>query len=229
MINLTNIKLVEHCKMALQQKWGYVYGTFGTILNEDTLKHKMKQYPQNVSQFETFIRQNWMDRRVTDCIGLIKSYLWWDNGKVRYNSTQDKSANGMYQVAKEKGAINTIPEVPGILVWKSGHIGVYIGNGQVIESRGTKQGVIQSPLKGSGSAGWTNWCKCVYIGYTDAKEEIVNDLTTINITLHGKEIDVEGIYKDKTNYIPVRFLEMLGYSVKGQGTNIVIEYKGADK
>ncbi|MGJ0848204.1 N-acetylmuramoyl-L-alanine amidase [Tissierella praeacuta] len=55
------------------------------------------------------------------------------------------------------------------------------------------------------------------------------ELDNLKIILHGKEIDVAGIYKDKTNYIPVRFLEMLGYSVKGQGTNIVIEYKGEDK
>jgi len=221
---LTNIKLVEHCKIALQQKWGYVYGTFGTVLTEPLLQQKLKQYPSNVKIYEAFIRQNWMNKRVVDCVGLIKSYLWWNGGNVKYTPNQDKSANGMYQSAKEKGPLNTIPEIPGILVWKDGHIGVYIGNGQVIESRGTKQGVIQSPLKDSGSAGWTNWCKCLYIEYIEEKSipsttKLPSNKLKINI--FGRNITVEGYLKDGVNYakigdsyIPIRTIfESMGLNV----------------
>ena len=28
----TNIELVKHCEMALKEKWGYVWGTFGQVL-----------------------------------------------------------------------------------------------------------------------------------------------------------------------------------------------------
>ncbi len=38
-------------------------------------------------------------------------------------------ANGMFENAKVKGTIDTIPEVPGLAVWSDGHIGIYIGNG----------------------------------------------------------------------------------------------------
>lgn len=212
---MTNIKLVEHSKMALKEKWGYVYGTFGTILNESLLQQKLKQYPKNVQIYEDFIRKNWMNKRVTDCVGLIKSYLWWNGGKVKYTPATDKSANGMYQLAKEKGSVNTIPEIPGILVWKEGHIGVYIGNGQVIESRGTKVGVIQSPLKGNGSAKWTNWCKCPYIEYVEAATD------TVDIMVNGRLVKVKGYLKNGTTYmivdskdIPIRNLfETLGFKV----------------
>ena len=43
----------------------------------------------------------------------------------------DVTANGMFDAATVKGTIDTIPEVPGLAVWHQGHIGIYIGNGEV--------------------------------------------------------------------------------------------------
>lgn len=159
---MNNIGLVQHAKQALSEKWGYVWGTFGQVLTEALLTQKIKQYPDGVANYESFIRGHWMGRHVTDCVGLIKSYYW--NGS--YNVRTDVSADGMLSAAKEKGPISTMPEIPGICVQKVGHIGVYIGNGQVIEARGTKYGVIQSPLKGPGASAWTNWLKCPFIDYS---------------------------------------------------------------
>ena len=65
-------------------------------------------------------------------------------------------------VYKRQGTIDTIPEVPGLAVWKSGHIGVYIGGGQVIEAMGTKYGVVKTQLQGRG---WTHWLEIPYINY----------------------------------------------------------------
>ena len=47
-------------------------------------------------------------------------------------------------------------------VRKSGHIGVYIGNGEVIEAMGTKYGVVKTQLEGRG---WTHWLEIPYINY----------------------------------------------------------------
>ena len=222
---MNNIQLVEHCKKALNEKWGYVYGTFGQVLNETLLRQKLTQYPANVKQFESFIRKNWMNRRVADCVGLIKSYLWWNNGNVKYTPAQDKSANGMYNIAKEKGPLNTIPEIPGVLVWKNGHIGVYIGNGQVIESHGTKAGVVQTPLSGKGATGWTNWCKCIYINY-----EEVEASDTINVLVNGKKLKLKGYLKEGVSYIKVdnqdvplrKVAELLGFNVGWDGKMVTI-------
>ncbi|WP_312908000.1 N-acetylmuramoyl-L-alanine amidase [Tissierella praeacuta] len=74
--------------------------------------------------------------------------------------------------------------------------------------------------------------KCFGTVKNEIKEEVADmeeKLNTIKIILHGKEIDIEGIYQNKTNYIPVRFLEKLGYSVVGQASTIQVEYKGEDK
>lgn len=103
--------------------------------------------------------------------GLIKSYLWGGHGKPKYNAKQDKSANGMYNAAKKKGKIKTLPETPGVLVHMSGHIGVYIGNGYVIECTPNKTYAKQDH-KGGGvcktklsDRKWTGWCECPYITY----------------------------------------------------------------
>ena len=170
---LTNKGLVEHAKMALSQGWGYVWGTFGLILSESTLSDKILQYPTGVGGYQAFIRAKWLGKRTVDCVGLIKSYMWWrSNGAspVTYDPKTDLNADGMYKTATEKGPINTLPKnIPGICLWKEGHIGVYIGNGLVIEARGTIAGVVESPLTGIGSSPWTHWLKCPFITYEEEK------------------------------------------------------------
>ena len=162
---MNNKGLVEYASMALAEKWGYVWGTFGQKLDINLLTQKARQYPSEVGGKVEFISNTWMGRKVSDCVGLIKSYYWNQNGIITYNAGTDVSANGMFDKATEKGTLDTIPEIPGICVWKRGHIGIYIGGGQVIEARGTYYGVIQSPLTGPESAGWTNWLKCPMIEY----------------------------------------------------------------
>jgi hypothetical protein len=104
-----------------------------------------------------------MGRKVADCVGLIKAFYWTDeSGKFKYNPSTDVTADRLLELATEKGYIGTIPETPGVLVHKKGHVGIYIGNGKVIEARGTMQGVIQSNLS---DLPWVAWSKCPYIQY----------------------------------------------------------------
>ena len=68
----------------------------------------------------------------------------------------------MYHAASVSGTIDTIPETPGLAVWHDGHIGVYIGGGEVVEAMGTRYGVVKTKLEG---ARWTHWLKIPYISY----------------------------------------------------------------
>jgi hypothetical protein len=183
----TNLGLVEHVKQALSEKWGYVWGTFGQVLTPDLFAAKVRQYPDGVGQYFDFIKSHWVGRRTSDCVGLIKSY-YWNNG-VNYNGATDASADSMYALATEKGLMNTIPDVPGICVHKTGHIGVYIGNGQVIEAHGTMYGVIQTPLFGAGSTPWTGWCKCPYITYVGGSSAPVST----NTGSTSSSVDIKGL------------------------------------
>jgi len=135
---LNNLGLVEHVQKALNEKWGYVWGTFGNVLTQKLFNDKLAQYPEGVGNYKDFILTHWLNRRTADCVGLIKSYIWWNGNNPVYSSATDVSADSMHDRAVEKGLISTMPDIPGICVWHKGHIGVYIGDGQVIEAHGTK-------------------------------------------------------------------------------------------
>ena len=158
--------LVTYAINAYESGWGYVWGTFGSVLTEGLFQSKLEQYPDGVGNYEEFIRNNWVGKRTTDCCGLIKGYGWLDpeTMSINYgtNGMPDLGANQMYYNASESGTIDTIPEIPGLAVWHDGHIGVYIGNGYVIEAMGTKYGVVKTQLEGRG---WTHWLKVEYINY----------------------------------------------------------------
>ena len=148
---------------------GYVFGTYGQVLSEQLLNQKLAQYPKQVGGFEKIIRAKWLGIHVQDCSGLIKGFLWQGaNQAASYqaNGIPDFSADSMFAMAKEKGSVSDISDIPGLLVWKPGHIGVYIGNGVVIESNSTKAGVIKTRLtKTVNETNWKQWLKCPYLFY----------------------------------------------------------------
>ena len=164
-----NVDLAEWAKQAYAKKWGYVYGTYGEVLNESILTTKISQFPEQVGENEEFIRQHWLGGRTADCIGLIKGYAWFncDTGQIEYrsNGIRDTGSDPMLDMATEKGTIDTMPDIPGIAVWMDGHIGIYVGDGQTIHAANTELGVIMTPLAQSG---WTHWLKIPYITYPDS-------------------------------------------------------------
>ena len=158
--------LVAYVTHAWESGWGYVWGTFGQTLTESLLESKIRQYPDGVGSYESVIRSKWLGGRTADCVGLIKGYGWLDTDSmsIRYgtNGMPDIGADAMYRNAAVKGPIGTIPEIPGLAVWKSGHIGVYIGSGEVIEAMGTNYGVVKTQLT---DRNWTAWLEIPYIQY----------------------------------------------------------------
>lgn len=160
----TNKGLVEYAKAQLGKP--YWFGTFGQTANELLHKSKKKQYP-NYYTAQDFSSQ--YGQRVHDCIGLIKGYLWSDTPTSipQYRAAQDVSADGMLARCIEKGSISTIPEIPGVLVFSPQHVGVYIGNGYVIEARGHAYGVVKTKLS---SRAWKNWGKCPWIEYIEENQ-----------------------------------------------------------
>ena len=166
-----NLDLVKWSEFAADKGWGYVWGTYGTVLSPDFLESKIIQYPDEVGGKEDFIRENWLGKRTADCVGLIKGYSWYDTASqmtiLVSNGMPDIGADTMYENATEKGTNDPIPEIPGLAVWKEGHIGVYIGDGKVVEAYGTTSGVIRSELA---NGGWTHWLKIPYITYLEQEE-----------------------------------------------------------
>ena len=158
--------LVTYVTNAWNSGWGYVWGTYGQVLTPELLQYKLTQYPDGVGKYADFIRANWLDRHTADCVGLIKGYGWLstDTMTIDYGThgMPDIGANEMFYNATRRGGIETMPDTPGLAVWMTGHIGVYIGNGEVVEAMGTKYGVVKTQLEGRG---WTHWMEIPYINY----------------------------------------------------------------
>lgn len=167
-----NLDLVKWAQTAASQHWGYVWGTYGQVLDNALFNAKLQQYPDHVGNYEDYIRSHWLGGRTADCIGLIKGYSWYDpaTGHINYatNGMPDINADYMAHSGAEKGTIDTIPEIPGLAVWRSGHIGIYIGNGKVIEAKATKIGVVETNLS---DGTWTHWIKIPYINYIEETTE----------------------------------------------------------
>lgn len=168
-----NLDLVAYSVSAWENGWGYVWGTCGWVLTDSLFASKLAQYPEGVGNYEDFIRENWLGGRTTDCVGLIKGYGWLDieTMSVGYaiNGMPDVGADGMYYNATVKGDMSSMPDTPGLAVWHEGHIGVYIGNGEVIEAMGTKYGVLKTQLS---ERSWTAWLEVPYITYITETEAV---------------------------------------------------------
>ena len=164
--------LVMWAEFAHAKGWGYVWGTYGDVLDSDLFEYKKTQYPDEVGGKAEYIESTWLGGRTADCVGLIKGYGWFEptTNNIIYatNGMPDIGADDMYNNATEKGTIDTIPEIPGLAVWHEGHIGIYIGNGEVIHAANTNAGVIKTPI---GDSGWTHWLKIPYITYAEGTEE----------------------------------------------------------
>ena len=172
-----NLDLVKWCKNAEQNGWGYVYGGYGQVCTVQYLNQQASLYPGNNEAGGEMrqIGEKWLGKRVCDCIGLIKSYAWYnsDSGQiiVGSNGFTDCSANSIWNNVTEGGPISNMPDTPGLAVWMDGHIGVYVGNGEVIEAQGTAYGVVKTKLAGRG---WTKWMKIPNIKYVEVKQNEEN-------------------------------------------------------
>lgn len=144
----------------------YWWGTFGQRADGALYAQKKKQYPGYYTAADF---PNQYGQKVHDCVGLIKGYLWCDtpDGTPRYNAAQDVAVEGLYRKCSRKGDISTLPEVPGVCVFMSnmGHVGVYIGGGEVVEAMGHTYGVVKTRLAGRG---WAYWGMPEWIEYEDS-------------------------------------------------------------
>lgn len=194
----TNVGLVAHARAQLGHP--YWYGTKLWVPTEKLLQQKERQYPKRYTagRMARYRKDIAAGKTVTDCSGLITSYL----------DAPAQSANSMYAHAKVKGGIKTLPEVPGLLLHRDGHIAVYEGNGYVIEARGFAYGVVRTRLKDRNFTGWCYWDE---IEYVDVDEVPADTALGDRVLKYGsKGRDVEALQT---------LLIELGYSLPKHGAD----------
>ena len=155
--------LIALFQKALDDHWGYIYGQAGAVLT------KKKQ--KNATRTQTIqYGRKWNGRPVTDCSGLFSwafkklgGYMAHGSNTMwtKYMASKGTLRNGRCTDGKEL--------LPGTAVFRNRgsdyyHVGLYIGNGEVIEAKGTAAGVIKSTL-----SGWTAWGEMKGVDYTAAR------------------------------------------------------------
>lgn len=176
-----NLGLVEYAKSKLELPTIYMLSGFGRKLTSAMVTNRVENVkcPHTIRN-EARIRQG-IGRYCFDCVGIIKGYLWETSpGNVLYNVPpgSDQNVGMMYRASKEKGPLNTIPDIPGLLVFTAdmGHVGIYIGkeNGinQYIESTPSWSawGVTTSAAKNHPTGHnrtWAYWGKYHLIDYIE--------------------------------------------------------------
>ena len=188
----------------------YWYGTFGQIANAGLLAAKRQQYPGYYTAGD-FPAQ--FGQKVHDCVGLIKGYLWCDtpDSEPAYKSVQDVAVSGLYMSCPENGSIDTMPDIPGVCVFMRdmSHVGVYIGDGYVVEATGHARGVVKSKLAGRG---WGLWGKPRWISYEATATPAQPEQATTQAT--ASALTVTGLpllrYGDKGEFVRSAQLLLIG-------------------
>ncbi len=142
MSKLTGQGLADFAKSKLGTP--YVYGAKGSYgkLTQAHLSSLILAYPNMFTNIYITKAKRFIGQICTDCSGLIS----WYTGKI-IGSAQ------MYSTAYTRLPIKDIDKfAPGVVLWKQGHVGVYLGNGKyiVVEAKGIDYGTVMSDAKSRG-------------------------------------------------------------------------------
>ncbi len=210
----TNIGLIEYCKKQVGRP--YWLGGFGQRADKEFYEQNKSrlQYGPWEGDYEKAAGQ-----KVHDCCGLVKGYFWtdgpdipWRAGQYGINDLPDWGVDEQYAHCSEKGKIGTMPELPGVLVFTSNmsHMGVYIGNGKVVEARGHAYGVQCNTLNDRNFALWGKLDVLTYEKPVskDFTGEIRKFQTWINSYLPlkylGTKLEVDGKYGTLTKKAAIK-------------------------
>ena len=181
----------------------YCTGMFGQPITENSINQLTKQYPKQYTDDKVKVLKNLIGKNYFgfDCVCLVKGVLWgWngDNAKeyggAKYNSNNvpDVDTEGLYVKCETSADFSKI--IPGALVWMKGHVGIYIGNGDVIECTNAWTGnVLVSKLGNLGYTGkyvrnaWKGWGKLPYVDYSSENSNNTSKSNTTTTIVQSGE------------------------------------------
>lgn len=225
---MTNKDLVNFCKEAANLSTVYMWGAFGNDVTESFINQKKNQYPKRYPKWRIDeLTEHIGKSKGCDCVGLIKWAMWTDGDiskKPKYDTSTDRSTNMLYNAAKEKGSISSMPDIPGIVVYQTGHVGVYVGDNMVIECALDEftDGVKEQSLT---AHDWTHWLKVPEIEYESPAEKSIDEVALQvingdygNGTTRKKKLAAEGW---NYNEVQARVNELLGITNDYQKMTVI--------
>ena len=160
--------LIAKFQFALDNHWGYIWGKWGQVWTARDQANASREMTVKYGS-------KWIGHTVADCSGLFR----WAYSQM--GETISHGSNLIYSghcraKGKLSGGRRTDGQelLPGTAVFTGtdgdhGHIGLYIGGGEVIEAAGTQQGVIKSKVTASK---WTYWGELKAVDYTKEDEPV---------------------------------------------------------
>ena len=130
---------------------GYAFGSSGQRLTKKLYEELRKKYGKNFNNNT----KKWLYKEVYDSAGLVKKAFEQAGIKLPHGATSSWK-NGDW---KEKGDIKHMPSNQVCVLYRRGsdgmvHSGIYLGNGNVIEAKGSAYGVVETSLK---DGHWTDY------------------------------------------------------------------------
>lgn len=179
----------------------YAWGMFGSPITKSIVSGKAKQYPTwyTDAKIKGVFEPLYGKTPIVwgfDCIGLIKAVLWgWEGNTSKSYGGAVYASNGVPDLSAD-ATIERCSEVStnfsnisvGEFLWMKGHCGIYIGNGQVVESTPAwKNGVQITSLK---ARNWLKHGKLPWVEYSvkGVKNTVSIELTVLRKGSKGKQV-----------------------------------------
>ena len=167
--------LIEKFQQALADEWGYIWGTAGekwTAAKQAELEKTTDSARANSRKYG----KKWIGHMVADCSGLF-SWAFKQLGGYMYHGSDTmyrKYCTDHGELKKGKRSDGaTLKPGTAVFVWngeKYSHVGLFIGDGTVIEAMGAQNGVTTTKVTASK---WTYWGELKGVDYSGAQPEPV--------------------------------------------------------
>ena len=255
---MNNLEFVKIAKdIANNYKTLYVYGCFGAPMTSANKNRYCSHTSYNKQPSRTkMIQAASADTFGFDCVCLIKGILWgWNGNKKRTYGGATYASNGVPDIGADR-MISKCSDIStnfskieiGEAVWMSGHIGIYIGDGLVVECTPKWENGVQITACNCTKAGynrrdWTKHGKLPYIEYVKTEQSAAKPDTAYKLVDFVKDVQkacgaaVDGIpgpetlsktvtvssKKNRTHAV-VKFiqkrLKVMGYTEVGEADGI---------
>ena len=180
---ITTVNLIAKFQYAYDNKWGYILGqwhiTWTQALQNQKVNYITKKYGANWKNsaaaknddyyYAALYGAKWIGKTVTDCSGLfywafkeLGGYMYHGSNTMwdKYCTSQGKLSNGKRTDGKELKPGTAVFVLKGTS--NRSHVGLYIGNGKVIEASGTQVGVTMTDIT---NKKWCEWGELKGVDY----------------------------------------------------------------
>ena len=151
--------LIDLFRQAVKDEWGYIWGTAGEKWTEAKQKELEKTTDSDRAQGRKY-GSKWIGHMVADCSGLF-SWAYKQLGGYMYHGSNTMFLkycvnNGTLSKGKRTDG-QALKLGTAVFVWNGStysHVGLYVGDGIVIEAMGTQNGVTTYKVTANK---WTHW------------------------------------------------------------------------